>query len=148
VQRLNSGAFISGTGANATVVFAGSSAQQAGGSAGNFTGANALNNLEVNNSLGLTLNGPLELKRNLLLTDGIISTSPSNLLSMLNWNTSVVPLAVLHHRCQRAIAKRIFAGDDFEFPTGKGTRYGKVVLMDIVSENDWIAEYLTHHFHH
>lgn len=142
IQRLNSGAFLSGSGANATVAFEGSAAQQMGGSGGNFTSTNALNNLEINNNYGLTLNGPLDVKRDMLLTDGVITTTSTNILSMLNWNTSIVPTGgSASSYISGPMSKEIFVGDDFEFPTGKGTRYGKVVLMDISSTDDWEAEY-------
>jgi hypothetical protein len=141
IQRLNSGVFTSGTGANATVVFAGSAPQTIGGTDGNFTGVNALNNLEINNSSGLTLNGPLELNRNLLLTDGIITTTSTNLLSMINWNTSVVPSGGSSSSfVSGPFSKWIFAGDDFAFPTGKSNRYGKTELIN-ASDGTWVSEY-------
>ncbi len=142
IQRINSGSFNSGTGANATVVFKGSSAQQVGGTAGDFTGSNALNNLEINNISGLTMNGPLELKRNLLLTNGVINTTAANMLTMLNWNTSVVPTGgSVGSYVSGPMTKRIFTGDDFEFPTGKDTRYGKLVLLNVSADDNWVAEY-------
>lgn len=147
VQRINSGSFLSGTGANATLVFKGVALQQVGGPAGNFTSANALNNLEINNTSGLTLNGPLELKGNLLLTDGIINTTSVNLLSMINWNTSVVPDGgSLSSFVNGPISKRIFTGDDFSFPVGKGSRFGKMTLLGISNHDDWIAEYFNSGF--
>ena len=45
--------FKSGTGAGATVTFAGTSLQTIGGALGDFTGTNAFNNFEINNSAGL-----------------------------------------------------------------------------------------------
>ncbi len=142
IHRLNAGAFISGSDVNATVVFKGTAAQQVGGVTGNFTGANAFNNLEINNSNGLVLNGPMEIGRNLLLTNGIITTTSANLLSMINWNTNVIPDGGSSTSfVSGPFSKRIYTGDDFKFPIGKGSRYGQLELMSISNEDDWVAEY-------
>ncbi len=125
IQRLNATTFSSGTGSNATLVFAGTALQSMGGSNGNFTGTNQLNNLEINNSMGLSLQGPVELDGELLLTDGVISTSATNKLYMLNGNSTVVPDGGSSSSYVNGpVSKRIFGGNDFIFPTGKGTRYG------------------------
>jgi len=55
-KRYNTGAFNSGTGISATVSFEGTGPQTLGGVLGDFTGTNAFNNLEINNSSGLTIN--------------------------------------------------------------------------------------------
>lgn len=140
-QRLNSGSFNSGSGPNATVVFAGASQQFLGGVNGEFTGANALNNVEVRNPAGLVLNSPLQMKGNLLLTEGLISTTNVNLLSMINGNSVIIPAGgSFNSYVSGPISKRIFGGNDFEFPTGKDTRYGKTTLLG-VSDGTWQSEY-------
>jgi len=55
IERYNSGAFASGTGASpaSTVSFAGSSVQTIGGPTGDFAGDNKFNNLEINNPAGI-----------------------------------------------------------------------------------------------
>ena len=58
MERYNTGAFKSGTGAGATVSFAGTGPQTIGGVLGDFTGTNAFNNFEINNSAGLSINDP------------------------------------------------------------------------------------------
>ena len=92
MERYNTGTFISGSGANATVSFAGSSAQTIGGATGDFSGSNAFNNLEINNSAGLTVNsgGSVEVKGNLLLTNGLINTSSTGTLKITNTSTGCV----------------------------------------------------------
>ncbi len=57
IQRLNATTFSSGTGPNATIVFAGTSLQRIGGANGNFTGTNKLNNLEINNNYRIDASG-------------------------------------------------------------------------------------------
>jgi hypothetical protein len=79
-MMLTSGSFNSGTGAGATVSFAGSAPQTVTG----FTGSNSFNNLEIDNSSGLTLTGSVTLSGNLLLTDGIISTTSAHILTIDN----------------------------------------------------------------
>ena len=60
MERYNTGAFISGTGASpaSTVSFAGPAVQTLGGPTGDFTGANKFNNLEINNAAGLNIEWP------------------------------------------------------------------------------------------
>ena len=141
IQRLNASTFSSGSGANATLVFAGTSLQRLGGANGNFTGTNLLNNLEINNSQGLTLQGPLELNGDLLMTMGIINTTAANKLFMLNGNASVLPGGGSSASyVSGPVSKRIFGGNDFVFPTGKGSRYGKTTVLG-VSDGTWEGEY-------
>jgi hypothetical protein len=85
-ERYNNGSFNSGTGTNATVSFAGSAPQTIGGSLGDFEGTNKFNNFEINNSNGLTVNtgGNIEVDGNLLLTNGLISTTSTNKLTITN----------------------------------------------------------------
>jgi len=141
IERLNSGSFNSGTGTGATVTFKGYVTQQLGGTSGNFTGSNAFNNLEIDNSQGLQINGPMELKGNLLLTQGLINTSTSNLLSMTNWNSTVIPDGGSNTSyINGPLEKAIFEGDSFNFPTGKNSRYGKTSIHS-AGAGTWRAEY-------
>ncbi len=141
IQRLNTGKFSSGSGPNATLAFSGSSVQTIGGINGSFTGTDALYNLEMNNISGLILNSPLELNGDLRLNDGVITTTSANKLSMLNGNAVVTPTGgSATSYISGPISKRIFGGNDFEFPTGKSTRYGKTVVLG-VSDGTWEAEY-------
>lgn len=142
-QRINSGAFLSGTGANATVVFAGSAAQTLGGVNGQFTGTNKFNNFELNNSSGLTLNSPLEINEDLLLTDGIITTTSTNILKILNPGASsqVIPDGgSADAYIDGPMSIYIYGGNNFNFPIGDGSRYGKLQLLG-VDNGTWIAEY-------
>ncbi len=92
MERYNTGAFTSGSGANATVSFSGTALQTLGGPTGNFTGSNRFNNLEINNAAGMTigLGGAIEINNELRLTNGIINTTSANTLTLLSTSPTVV----------------------------------------------------------
>lgn len=75
------GSFNSGSGSGATVSFAGSSAQ----TIQDFSGTNMFNNLEVSNSEGLTLTSQIDVNGKLLLTNGLINTTATNILKITNY---------------------------------------------------------------
>jgi hypothetical protein len=130
MERYNTGAFTSGSGAApaATVSFSGTTAQTLGGTTGSFTGANKFNNLEINNSAGLTIvsGGSVEINNELLLTNGIITTSSSNSLTLLNTSSpAVYPSGgSATSFVSGPLNKYIVNGDAFIFPVGKGTLKG------------------------
>ncbi len=89
MEKPGLGAFTQGTGANATVTFSGTSPQTIGGPLGNFT----FNNMEVNNSAGLSIGtgGTITISTgNLYLTNGIISTTSANKLTITNTSAACV----------------------------------------------------------
>lgn len=149
MERYNTGTFISGTGANATVSFEGSAEQTIGGALGDFTGVNAFNNLEINNSAGLTvyLGGAIEVDGNLLLTDGNIVTTSSNTLTITNDDINCVLPAggSSSSYVDGPLTKYIRQGDDFKFPIGKGDTLGnKLTLSSIrVGTIPWTVEFFT-----
>lgn len=149
MERYNTGAFISGTGAGAVVSFEGSAAQTIGGVLGDFTGANDFNYLEINNSAGLTINagGAIEVAGNLLLTDGNITTSATNTLTITNTPfSSVTPLGgSAASFVDGPLIKKINTGDDFLFPIGKGTELGNKLTVSSTQPGPilWTAEYFT-----
>jgi hypothetical protein len=136
---LSSGTFLSGSGNGATVTFDGNSAQSISG----FNSSSAINNLEVNNASGLTLNSVVELNGNLLLTNGIITSTAVNKLKMINQLTStfVIPEGgSASSYVNGPISKFLSGGSDFVFPSGKSGRYGKIKLYNVQS-GTWEAEY-------
>ncbi|MEA2106388.1 MAG: hypothetical protein U9P82_06665 [Bacteroidota bacterium] len=149
MERYNTGAFNSGTGANATVSFVGSAAQTIGGTLGDFTGTNAFNNLEINNSAGLTVNsgGAIEVGGNLLLTNGNIVTSSTNTFTITNDAINCVFPAggSFSSYVDGPLTKYIRQGDDFKFPIGKGDTLGnKLTLSSIrLGTIAWTAEFFT-----
>jgi hypothetical protein len=149
MERYGTGAFLSGTGSNATVTFAGTAAQTLGGPIGNFTGTNGFNNLEINNSYGLSIgaSGNIEVNGNLLLTSGVISTSASSSLSILNTSASaVVPIGGSSSSyISGPLKKQIANGGSFIYPLGKGAVAGHTFTLTSTSSgtNTFIAEYFT-----
>jgi hypothetical protein len=145
------GSFLSGTG-NApasTVAFAGSTLQTIGGSTGNFTGPNSFNNLEINNPQGLLIrtDGEINVKNQLLLTSGNITTSSGNNLSIENTSSlAVVPAggsAVSY--INGPLSKQIVNGEGFLFPIGKPDRKGHDFTLTSASGSTmfWTSEYFT-----
>lgn len=149
MERYNTGAFLSGSGSTATVTFSGTSAQTLGGTTGNFIGANAFNNLEVNNSAGLSIgnNGNIEVNGNLLLTNGVITTSSTNSLSILNTAASaVIPTGGSSSSyISGPLKKQITNGGSFIYPLGKGAVNGHTFTLTSSSSgtSTFTAEYFT-----
>ncbi len=126
-ERYNSGAFRSGTGSYpaATVSFMGSAAQ---GIMGDFSGSNRFWNMEIDNPAGLTVNdGSLaEVGNQLLLTNGVITTSSSGRLVLLSTSSSAVLPAggSTISYVSGPLTKQFVNGDSFIFPLGRGSIKG------------------------
>lgn len=130
--------FLSGTGSTAKVLFQGNSAQ----SIGTFTTTNAFNNITINNSnsAGVTLNGDVDMKGDLTLTNGILTTT-GQILYMNSGTSSVSPSGGSSSSfINGPLKKKITGGYLFQFPIGKGTRYGKASI-NLANDGDWTAEY-------
>ena len=145
-ERYNTGAFRSGTGSNATVSFQGAAQQSLGGITGSFSGSDKFNNLEINNANGLTVGaGTNEINGNLLLTNGIISTSSSTSLVITNpLSTCVIPAAgSAGSFVAGPLTKSIPAGNAFLYPIGAGTNLGHAftVTTGTGSTALWTAAY-------
>lgn len=151
MERYNTGAFRSGTGAAplATVTFAGTSPQTLGGPTGNFTGSDKFNNLEINNSSGLTIGtaGAAEIGNQLLLTAGTITTSSSNKLTILNTSPSAVypSSGIATSYINGPLEKYIINGDSFIYPLGKGSIRGHQFTLTSAagSTTSFTAEFFT-----
>ncbi|MCG8698142.1 MAG: hypothetical protein MI922_08815, partial [Bacteroidales bacterium] len=146
-ERYNTGAFLSGSGTGATVSFEGSALQTLGGATGDFIGSNAFNNLEINNSSGLNIGaaGSIEVTGNLMLTDGIIQTTSTEVLTITNTDENcVIPSGGSSSSyINGPLIKRINQGDEFFFPIGKDVNPGnKLTLKSVQSGTlDWVVEY-------
>lgn len=149
MERYNTGAFNSGSGAGAIVSFAGSSAQTIGGALGNFTGANDFNHFEIDNTAGLTINngGAIEIGGNLLLTDGLITTGATNALAITNTAINCVTPAggSSTSYVNGPLTKRINQGDNFVFPVGKDSDLGNKLELSSTQSGtiDWTVEFFT-----
>lgn len=133
--NLLTGSFLSGTGAGATVTFRGTVPQTVSG----FRSANPLNNLEINNSAGLTLNSAIMMKGNLLLTNGVINTTADSLLKMIS-QPSTASAGSSSSFVNGPMSKNQLGGIDFTFPVGKAGRSGKLTLIN-PQTGVWEAEY-------
>jgi hypothetical protein len=149
MERYNTGAFLSGSGSTASVTLSGSAAQTLGGATGDFVGANAFNNLEINNSAGLSIgtNGNIEVTGILSLTNGIITTSATNSLSILNTSSSaVVPAGgSTSSYINGPLKKQIVNGGAFVYPLGAGAVKGHTFTLTSASTGTslFTAQYFT-----
>ena len=152
MERYNTGVFTSGTGSGATVTFAGSAAQTVGGALGDFTGTSAFNNLEISNAAGLTVNtgGGIEVKNNLLLTSGLITTSSTSSLTISNTSINCVTPAggSATSFVSGPLIKKINQYDNFQFPIGTwqagvGNILGNKLKISSTQSGPllWTAEY-------
>ncbi|MBK7134350.1 MAG: Ig domain-containing protein [Bacteroidales bacterium] len=148
-----SGTFNSGTGPGAIVSFSGSAAQTIGGTKmGNFIGASAFNNFEINNAAGLRINdaGAIEVKGNLMLTNGLINTGTGRSLTITNSsNNCVVPAGgSITSFIDGPLVKKISQFDNFLYPigiykVGTGNILGnKLTISETQTGPDlWTAQY-------
>ncbi len=147
IERYNTGTFNSGSGTNATISFQGEEIQYIGGATGDFSGNNALNNLEIENSNGLNINtnGDIEVKGNLALLDGVIKTSATEKLTILNTDIdAVVPAGGSSASYVNGpLIKKVNHGDNFIFPIGNDKGLGnKLSISETQSGTQfWTAEY-------
>lgn len=149
-ERYNTGAFKAGTNAGAIVSFAGTTPQILGGVLGDFVGANAFNNLEINNASGLTLNnnGHVDINNNLLLTNGIITTNATDKLTLTSTSVNCVfPVGgTATSFVDGPLVKKLNPSDgEFIFPIGKGVNPGNKIRLTSTSAGPmlWTAEYFT-----
>ncbi|MBK9391785.1 MAG: hypothetical protein IPN68_16940 [Bacteroidetes bacterium] len=152
-MTLESGSFKSGSGAGATVSFGGGGLQTIGDAVKDyFTGSNSFNNLEINNSSGLSINddGAIEVKGNLLLTSGLINTSATRKLTITNSAINcVIPAGgSVNSFVDGPLIKRISQFDNFLFPIGKSgapNTLGNNIKISSTQSGPllWSAEYFT-----
>lgn len=147
MERYGTGAFRAGTGANAVVEFAGSSAQNLGGALGDFTGTNKFNHFKINNTNGININsaGNIEVGGNLYLTNGNIVTTSANQFIITNTAINcVIPAGGSSSSyVDGPLTKRILSGDEFKFPIGKGSTVGNKIKLSSSTPGtiDWTAEF-------
>ena len=140
----NAGTFDAGTGAGAIVEFNGTSAAQTISGTGSFTAGNAFNHVIMNNTNGLTLSSPVEIDGNLTFTSGIITTSSANILTVDNSaETTAVTGYSSSNYVDGPMRKLINSNDDFVFPVGDASRYGRVEVINTATTGVqyWEAQY-------
>jgi len=123
------------------VTFDGSTSQQ-------VTGSFNMSNVVVNNTgAGLNLTagggGSINIAGVLTLTDGLVTTSTANMLTLTASGT--YSGASINSYISGPIGKQnIAAIGNFEFPVGKGGRYAPVTISAVgTGGQNWTAEYFT-----
>ena len=139
-----SGGYNAGTGPNATVSMAGTLPQTITGS---FPNENAFNNLEVNNPNDITIQNDVEVNRELLLTNGLISTVSGSLFR-INYEGFVTPAnGTQFSFVNGVLTKEMLTGNSFTFPVGNYNSQknpGPISLQNIsgpIGLNDWSVSY-------
>lgn len=137
-------------GGNSRLVMEGSSQQEI---VGEFTGANALNELVINNPAGLTIintaqagiaaGGNVEIKNNLQLTNGIINTDLDNSLKLLNG--AVVSSGTQSSHVNGPLIRNLnsIGSTDAVFPVGDGGRFGRFALRNTANATDWTVTFFS-----
>ncbi|HZM12632.1 MAG TPA: hypothetical protein VFB86_00485, partial [Bacteroidales bacterium] len=151
MEIYNTGIFHSGSGDSpaSTVSFSGTAVQSLCGPTGNFSGENKFNNFEINNPAGLNIgaNGLLEVKNQLLLTNGIIGTSSTSRMILLNTSSEkVIPAGGKSTSfINGPLTKQVVNGDKFLYPIGKGAIKGHnfTLKSGAGSTLPWTVEYFT-----
>lgn len=141
MERQGTGSFTAGSGVNATVRFKGTASQAISGF--NASTSSKLYNVEIDNPDGLSLQSPIDFDGNLLLTNGVIHTSSTNILSMLNISgltTTIPDGGSASSYIDGPLLRKITGGREFTYPLGKGNRYGKMGLIT-PQDGTWISEY-------
>ena len=96
-----------------TVTFDGTTAQTI--PASNF------NNLTLNNALGASLGGTVNIGGTLALTSGILTTTGTNLLNISNTSSSAIATPSATSYLNGPLKWSLASGSSYTFPVGKGT---------------------------
>ncbi len=93
--------------------------------------SNTVDSLTINNTAGASLNGPLTVNTRLNLTDGVLTTTASNLLIMQNFSTYTG--GGNNNHVSGPIRKTLFkiggnVENTYTFPVGKGGKYAPATL--------------------
>ena len=110
---------------------------------GDFTGSNGFWDFRVDNSAGVTLNGSIDIDRNLVLATGTVTTSASNMLSVRNASETAVTGFGPSAFVDGPMRKLMNSGGSFIFPVGDGSRYGPVEIVSASTAGSqyWEAQY-------
>jgi fibronectin-binding autotransporter adhesin len=127
---------------NGTVIFNGTTDQTIG-----TTGVQAFYNLTVNNtgadgSNDVTLNEDATVANSLTLTDGILNTTSSNILTITNTSTSASNGGAAGSFVSGPMTWSVTTGGPYIFPTGKAsTKWARVGLVDVSANSVFTCEY-------
>lgn len=135
----DAGTFTAGNLASAKLIMNGASVQTISGLSSFTTTTNDLNHFEINNSLGVVLSTPVDVFRNLTLTSGYLTTTPTNILKMTA--ASGTATASSSSFVDGPMMKQMTAGGNFNFPIGKSGRLGTIDIVSVSQSGLWYAEY-------
>ncbi len=122
--NLGTGSFDAGDGADASIVMQGAGSQTI---SGNFTGPNAFNMLEIDNSHGLQMLGNIDVSNQLILSEGVVSTNGNPLT--IKHNASISPPAgTTNNYIDGALTKEMISGNYFTYPIADGTDRGEMTI--------------------
>lgn len=133
--------FQGGSGSNSRIILTGNSTQQI---TGDFIGSNAFNNLEIDNSSDVVLNGDVEVSRELALTNGRFITTSTNLLTLNSISSYVSPGSGSNSSyIEGPMGKLINNGSSFTFPVGKDNRVRNIGVKNTNTTGSqvWVGEY-------
>ncbi|MBN1115762.1 MAG: hypothetical protein JXA77_01045 [Bacteroidales bacterium] len=123
------GIFDAGTDLTNTVIFTSTLNQTI---SGYFTGNSTLNTLEVDNPNGITVSsGTVNIAGELLLTDGVITTSATDTLRIGVTSTISPASGSASSHISGPLTKVMSSGDVFTFPVGKSGGLGLIEINDI-----------------
>nr|WP_319401636.1 T9SS type A sorting domain-containing protein [uncultured Carboxylicivirga sp.] len=111
-----------------------------------FTGSNAIYDLEIDNSNGLLIEKPVEVKENLILKNGIIEVSATTgKLTLSSPYQEVVTGGSATSYVNGLMYKNIAtSGESFDFPVGDAYRFGNIVVIpEGTSTGYWAAQYFS-----
>ena len=112
---------------------------------GNITGANQFNQLEMNNSAGLSVANNVDIAGGLILTKGLITPSDdATQLKLTSTATTSVGKAnsYVNGKLYRDFASGVIG--TLPFPVGKDGRWGNISVSVPTGNGTWNAEYFNH----
>ncbi|WP_320054317.1 GEVED domain-containing protein [uncultured Acetobacteroides sp.] len=105
-------------------------------------------NLKIDNAAGMTIAGlgNAAVSNLLYLTNGNVTTTSTNLLSITNTSTSAVVGGSPTSFVNGPLRKSMNAGGNFAFPVGdaSGSRFGRVVVSEVSSAGNYTSQYFSH----
>ncbi|HLW06830.1 MAG TPA: hypothetical protein VKY45_04645, partial [Marinilabiliaceae bacterium] len=122
------------------IILSGTQPQLVGGTK-TFTGDNAFQNVTFNNSNKVTLNTNVEVKKNVELVRGMVYTSSSGLLTILDASTDALSGTTSSRYIEGPLVRQIDGTTNRVMPIGKSGRYGEITLWDDGGGGLWRAEY-------
>jgi len=108
------------------------------------TGNQKLYRLQINKSSNnVTLNAPVEVTKQIYLTNKNFVTSATNYIYISNTSTSAVTGGSSSSFIDGTMRKSIANGSYFDFPVGDGVRFGKVRVFSTLTSGtqNWESEY-------